>query len=476
MVEYQYRFHCNDEQTDKYISLPYPRTDPIVCPIDPNHSIGPACISSCVPNGNVIMTEHPANVDAFGRKRISFLLDLFGSKQLSSDSNFFLWDIKTDKEGSSSYSQNAATTTLSVGAQQYSYAVRQSKTYQNYQPGKSQLVIMTFVFGDHITGSTDGIRKRVGCFNTLNGIFLESRNGEVCFVIRSNESGSVSNNRASQSNWNHDPLNGTGKSKITLDFTKSQICVIDFEWLGVGCVRCGFVIDGYFFLAHVFKHTNKINTVYMSSPNLPLRYEIMKTKNNDNTGSLKTICAMVASEGGAFDIGMKKAIDMGNQSLTISSIGTNLYPLVVLRLKSTHPFATIKINSIIVMTHTTNSTLYYYCAVINPTYSSNLTYTSLPNSAIEYAINTSNTVTVSGGTKLFSQYISQTNSSASSNLPNNTNFYLGSSADVTATDDSDNVVGSANSVTFDTCAICVSMFVGSNNTPFYANVVFEETF
>ena len=54
---------------------------------------------------------------------------------------------KTDKDGKSEYNQNAATTTLSVGSEQYSYAVRQSKTYHNYQPGKSQLIMMTFVLG-----------------------------------------------------------------------------------------------------------------------------------------------------------------------------------------------------------------------------------------------------------------------------------------------------------------------------------------
>lgn len=416
------------------------------------------------------------NIDAFGRERVSVPLDLFSSKQLSPNSNYFSWDIKTDKDGKSEYNQNAATTTLSVGSEQYSYAVRQSKTYHNYQPGKSQLIMMTFVLGDHTSGSTDGIRKRVGLFNTHNGIFLESRNEQVYLVIRSNESGMVINNRVLHHNWNCDPLDGNGSSKVMLDFTKSQIFVIDFEWLGVGCVRCGFMIDGILQLAHIFKHTNHISSVYMSSPNLPLRYEIMKTKRNTNTGSIKTICAVVMSEGGSQEVGMKKCIDTGNQSLNLSSIGTNLYPLMVLRLKQNHPFATIKINSISVITHTTNSTLYYYCVVINPIYSHTLTYTSLPHSAIEYANNNNNNVTVKGGTKIFSQYISQTNYSGSSILPNNTNFYLGSTVDVTVTDDNDQIIGSPNTVIFDTCAICVSMYVGSNNTPFYGNVIFEETF
>lgn len=416
------------------------------------------------------------SIDVFGRKRVSFPLDLFSSKQLSPNSNYYLWDIKTDKDGSSIYNQNAATTVLNVGLQQYSYAVRQSKTYHNYQPGKSQLIMMTFVLGDHQSGSTDGIRKRVGLFNTNNGIFLESKNGQVYLVIRSNESGKVVNNRIERQNWNSDPFDGSGKSNIMIDFSKSQIFVIDFEWLGVGCVRCSFVIDGKLHLAHIFRHTNIINSVYMSSPNLPLRYEIMKTKCNQNVGSLKTICATVMSEGGSHDVGMKKCIDTGNQSLNLLSIGTNVYPLIVLRLKQNHQFATIKINSIAVMTHTTNSTLYYYCVIINPIYSHHLTYTSLPHSAIEYSINNNSMITAKGGTKIYSQYVSQTNYSGSSVLPNNTNFYLGSTADITVTDDDDQIVGSANTVTFDTCAICVSMFIGSNNTPFYANVVFEETF
>jgi hypothetical protein len=50
-----------------------------------------------------------------------------------------------------------------------------------------------------------------------------------------------------QTNWNIDKLDGTGISGITLDISKAQILWMDIEWLGLGTVRIGFVINGNLF-------------------------------------------------------------------------------------------------------------------------------------------------------------------------------------------------------------------------------------
>ena len=67
-------------------------------------------------------------------------------------------------------------------------------------------------------------------------------------------------NKIIQSNWNVDVFNGTGASGITLDFSKSQIFFIDYEWLGTGRVRCGFFIDGIPYYCHAIHNSNINNT------------------------------------------------------------------------------------------------------------------------------------------------------------------------------------------------------------------------
>jgi hypothetical protein len=56
--------------------------------------------------------------------------------------------------------------------------------------------------------------------------------------------------------WNGDKLDGTGASGLTLDLTKPQILWIDFEWLGVGNVRCGFIINGQYIVCHTYQTAN----------------------------------------------------------------------------------------------------------------------------------------------------------------------------------------------------------------------------
>jgi hypothetical protein len=80
--------------------------------------------------------------------------------------------------------------------------------------------------------------------------------------------GSVDNTtrRVEQSAWNGDKLDGTGASGLTLDLTKPQILWMDFEWLGVGNVRCGFIINGQYIVCHTYQTANVYGTsVYMTT-------------------------------------------------------------------------------------------------------------------------------------------------------------------------------------------------------------------
>jgi hypothetical protein len=267
------------------------------------------------------------NVDAFGRLRVSQPYTIFDSQNRYAIDNQF--DTSTATGGSTTYLPNESSVRLDVTTSSGSEVVRQTYRCMPYQPGKGLLLLATFVMNTAKTG----LRQRVGYFGTQNGVFLQQNDSTVSFVLRSYISGSVSDARiVTQNNWNGDKLDGTGDSGLTLNLTKAQILWMDFEWLGVGSVRCGFIIDGQYIVCHTFENANDITSVYMTTAILPIRYEITNTAATASASSLKQICSSVVSEGGYEQTSIEH---VARRTATKTSIGTTFLPLVSIRLAST---------------------------------------------------------------------------------------------------------------------------------------------
>jgi len=267
------------------------------------------------------------NVDAFGRLRISAPYTIFDSQNRYAIDNQF--DTSTATGGSTTYLPNESSVRMDVTTSSGSEVVRQTYRCMPYQPGKGLLLLATFVMNTAKTG----LRQRVGYFGTQNGVFIQQSGSTVSFVLRSYISGSVSDARTvNQADWNGDKLDGTGASGYTLDLTKAQILWMDFEWLGVGSVRCGFIIDGNYIVCHTFENANDITSVYMTTAILPIRYEITNTAATASASSLKQICSSVVSEGGYEQTSIEH---VARRTTTRTSISTTFLPLVSIRLAST---------------------------------------------------------------------------------------------------------------------------------------------
>jgi len=339
-----------------------------------------------------------SSLDAFGRSRVSNPTTIFDSKQLF-DGRTIFWSTSTATGASITFDGYRASSTLSVTSSGGSEAIKQTKRRFNYSPGKSLLIMNTFVMGT----SASGTRKRVGYFDANNGIFFQDNGGTKSMVLRSSVSGSPSDTIVNQANWNIDKMDGTGSSGITLDITKAQILFIDLEWLGVGAVRVGFVINGLVHYAHQFLTANVGTSVYMSSPNLPIRYEITNT-GAGGASSLEQICSTVVVEGNTQSEGMLLSADRGATALA-SVDNAALYPLVSIRLDNTKPGATITPAQLSVLA-TTAGVDFKWALVLNPTIggSDAASWTSIPNSAVQYDVSRTITNTVTGGTVIASGY------------------------------------------------------------------------
>ncbi len=282
---------------------------------------------------DAIRYDDSSNLDAFGRLRISDAFTLGDYKHLYGiDPNF---RDTTTPGGTVTFQALQSCARLATNNSPTASVIHQTKMYHQYQPGKSQVFKSTFNFYSNVAN----VIKRTGYFDSNNGIYLEqSANGALSFTIRTDTSGTPSDDRrVYQSQWNKDTCNTSisgpsGNGSFNLDITKTQIFFTDFQWLGVGRVRCGFVHDGKIIVAHEFYNSNNLPTVYMSNPNLPIRCEVINTGTTTG-GFMDQICSTVLAEGGYVEAGQDWHVSTGNTKITITGAG-NTVPIMAIRLKN----------------------------------------------------------------------------------------------------------------------------------------------
>lgn len=337
------------------------------------------------------VTFDQTRADAFGRFRVSDPDTLFDSKQII-DNQPLLWDesLVSGAGITAAWSADRSDTIITSTATTAGNFVRQTFRRFNYQPGKSQLVLMTGVLTK--TGGGTGVETCMGYYDDDNGLFLTDNEGTLQFVRRTSTSGSAVDNAVSQSDWSGDPCDGTGPSGFSFDKTKANILWIDFEALLVGRVRMGFVTGaGEFVLAHEFQNANALDVAYMTTPNLPLRYEIITTASSPAT-TMACICSTVISEGGAEPTGVVRYDSTAGTHVDANTENT-IYALVGIRLKSGALDASIELLSVSIAEHQGNNN-YEWLLIVNPTVAGTFTYSDVTNAAVQTAKGaTANTVT-----------------------------------------------------------------------------------
>lgn len=355
--------------------------------------------------GNLVGPANPSGVavDAFGRARMSQPLTLFDSSHRFRDNG--LWSTSNTVTATYAHNANAGLMTLNLDTTANAEIVRETTKVFSYQPGKSLQTMNTFVFNP----AKPNLRQRVGYYGAQNGIYLELDGTTINFVERSYSNGSISETRVSQANWNVDTLLGavaSSPSQITLDLTKAQILFIDIEWLGLGTVRCGFVIDGKLIHCHSFHHANKIDSTYMTSASLPLRYEIKNTAATANSSTMKQVCSTVISEGGYELRGDQWSVGTPVQTpKTLATAGT-YYPIVSIQLRSTRLDAIAILTALSILALNSNPCSAAWRVYRGTTLTSPSWNPASSDSSIEY--DTSATA-LSGGQVLAQGYIGITN-------------------------------------------------------------------
>lgn len=343
----------------------------------------------------------PTTLDAFGRLRVSNTLTLFDSSHRYRDNG--LWNTNAANGGTATFNANAGLVDLTTTTASGSLIYRETRKVFSYQPGKSLLVMSTFVMSPAKTG----LRQRVGYFGTNNGFYIELANSTLSFVERSSVTGSMTETRIAQADWNVDKMDGTGPSGITLDITKAQILWMDVEWLGLGTVRIGFVINGHFVTCHAFNHSNIIATTYITTASLPLRYEIENTGSTASSSTLKQVCSTVISEGGYELRGAQQAVEIPIASPRDLTASSTEYPIISIRLKTSPD----RLDAIVILTALsimgiTNNANYLWKVIAGGTTTGGSWVSAGAESAIEYNLTATS---ISGGRPLAAGFTNGSN-------------------------------------------------------------------
>jgi hypothetical protein len=350
-------------------------------------------------DANVVISGFSgATADAFGRLRVSNPFTLFDTNARYYNHNQFSNAVVGT--GNVVYVQSQSSFQLNVGSANGDSVIRETKRVFPYQPGKSQLALNTFCFNT----PKASLRQRVGLFGANDGVFFENDGTYNYMVIRSGSTGAEE--RVRQDAWNGDRLNGAGgannPSGVTLYPNRTQIFYSDVEWLGVGSVRVGFIIDGVYYLCHTFNHANQSgNTmVYMTTATLPIRYEITNTAATTGASMMTQICSTVISEGGYNSFGTTQSAGTGTTQKRLANANT-YYPIVSIRLNSSRLDSIVVPRQIDVLSPSVN--YYRWVLLENATLTGATWATTSPTGTVDIDLSAT---AVSGGTEIQSGYAS----------------------------------------------------------------------
>lgn len=316
--------------------------------------------------------------DAFGRSRVSEPVTLFDSKLLI-DKRPLDWDEKiTDTSGNAASTFVAADSLVTMYVEAQDTIIRQTRAHFHYSPGKSQQIIMTGI----LTEGGTGVTGRLGYFDAQDGMFFQVSGTTHSVVVRKATSDTV----VAQSAWNLDPMDGTGPSGFALDFSKIQVFTIDFEWLSAGRIRFGFYIDGRAYYCHEITNLNALTAPYVSTPNLPVRYEIASAAGGASV-TMKHVCSTVMSEGATPDLGRHFIQTTGNTAIAAGTADT-IYALAGIRMSTAAADHGVAVRPEHVTVFNEAATDYEWRVYVNPTIaaSSAWTYAAVKNSQVQWAV------------------------------------------------------------------------------------------
>jgi hypothetical protein len=276
------------------------------------------------------------SITSFGRARMSDSRILGEYRYQYGEGTLFEMNDFTAGGGSISMDYTRVCALGNIGTASGDRVVRQTKQYHPYISGTSNLFFITYV----MNAPKENLVQAVGAFDDDNGVFFRLNGLIPQVVIRKN---GVDTEVIDQDDWNVDRMDGSfatdpagNPSHLTIDFSKAQILTLDYQWLGIGRVRIGFVVDGKIHHVHHFQHANIVTEVYMTQPSLPIRWEIKNTGVTASNSQLMMICGSAYCEGADYETGWQRSVSTGASAVSLTSANSAAYGHCVLAVRLTN--------------------------------------------------------------------------------------------------------------------------------------------
>jgi len=163
-------------------------------------------------------------------------------------------------------------------------AIRQTRPYHRYQPGKTMYMATGITFGGPATNHIE----RVGFLDDNNGMCFQIQTPTatnptgMCVMYRSDIKGVPYDTVILLNQW-QDPY-GVAQS---LNWTQIQMLWMEFAWYGAGLMRWGVILNGEPYTLHQIGQGNGgQNVPWARTGNLPVRYEL---RNSGAVASAQTL-------------------------------------------------------------------------------------------------------------------------------------------------------------------------------------------
>lgn len=253
-----------------------------------------------------------------------------------------IWESTAYGAGTEALTTNLYGTTLTTTVATATGRWLQTYNHVRYAPGISTIFRGTF---NLINPTAANLRQRIGMFTDQgtfpstagDGVYFENDSGVFAVVRRYMTQGATGlEERVVRTNWNVDKLDGTGTSGVTLDFTKTQHLVIEFQWLGVGTIRFGFETSVGLVWAHKMVSANSLAESWSRTGSLPVRAECYNY-GASTINNMTLINTCVIQEGDVADIRGWKYFG-GNSGATAKVGGTaaGLFPVLGIKAATTN--------------------------------------------------------------------------------------------------------------------------------------------
>lgn len=353
-------------------------------------------------------------VGSFGGLRVITTQNIFESL-FSYDKQPLIWDETLSGGATSTFNSNTNSIDMVLPTTSGASVVRQTFRRVRYNPSRT----VQFLAAATLGAPKANTRKRIGQFDSSDGIYFEvdGTTGNVC--LRTSTSGSVVDTKIDQANWNIDKFDGTGPSGITIDFSKHNLFYIQYAFQGFGDIVFGFYANGRIRFCHRIVSANVTTTSFMKTAHLPARVEATNTGTSASSTTVSYNSVAMKNEGEDAD---REGQVRSYSDAPIKTVGTTTAPVLSIRLRSGFEKAIVDLIKTTIFVQTADEvvwSLHINSTLTGATFGVNVGYVNIDIGATAMTI----------GEELISGILSQARSSdeISENLLEQVNSLLGTS-------------------------------------------------